>query len=164
VAGSELPIGEFRKNLRVLEREVQLSMASDTGCCGVTLAQCHLLLEVDLRGSTSATKLAEILELDKSTLSRAVDGMCRSGLLSRETDSSNRRRQIIRLTKKGRTRADAINGICNATYTRLLDCVPAGKRKIVVESVALLASAMRRMRRETDPACCAEKAGGGKET
>jgi hypothetical protein len=79
-------IREFRKHLRQLEREVGYSMASETACCGVTLAQCHHLLEVDARGSTSITELATALELDKSTLSRTVDGACRAGLLSREIE------------------------------------------------------------------------------
>src|SRR5512136_774154 len=92
----------LRKSLRVLEREVELSMASDTGCCGVTLAQCHLLLEVEARGGTGVTELAEILDLDKSTLSRTVDGLCHAGLLSRETDPGNRRCHILSLTEKGR--------------------------------------------------------------
>ena len=149
-------IREFRKNLRALEREVQLSMASDTGCCGVSLAQCHLLLEVEDRGQTSITALADILELDKSTLSRTVDGMCRAGLLNRETDPASRRQQIISLTPAGTAKAQTINGLCDGSYTRLFDFIPAASRQSVVKSVALLAEAMRHMRRSPDTPCCRE--------
>jgi DNA-binding MarR family transcriptional regulator len=149
-------IREFRKNLRVLEREVELSMASDTGCCGVSLAQCHLLLEVEARGRTRVTELAQILDLDKSTLSRAVDGMCRAGLLNRETDPENRRRHVISLTQKGKAKADTVNRRCDASYNRLLDFIPPGKRASVVESVALLGKAMRGKRKEPDSPCCDE--------
>jgi DNA-binding MarR family transcriptional regulator len=146
----------FRADLRVLEREVSLSMAADGGCCGVSLARCHLLLEAQERGSTSVTALAAALELDKSTLSRTVDGCCRAGLLRRRTDPSNRRQQIIRLTPRGEASAEAINAECDATYARLFDFIPADRRAVVVEAVGLLAEAMRRMRKEPDSACCAD--------
>jgi DNA-binding MarR family transcriptional regulator len=142
-----LPLKEFRKNLRMLEREVELAMASDTGCCGVSLAQCHILLEVEMRGSTSVTGLASALDLDKSTLSRAVDGMCRRGWLGRITDAENRRQQIITLTKAGQEKAASINAMCDASYGRLFSRIPSSKRKGVVESVELLAGAMRGMRK-----------------
>jgi DNA-binding MarR family transcriptional regulator len=140
-------IRDFRRSLRVLEREVGLSMASDTGCCGVTLAQCHLVLEVEARGSTRVTELADILDLDKSTLSRTVDCLCRAGLLNRETDPANRRQQVIILTEKGKTKTTAINRTCDASYRRLFNLIPRGKKKQVAESIALLAKAMRGRRK-----------------
>ena len=151
-----VPIRDFRRNLRALEREVQLSMASDTGCCGVSLAQCHLLLEVEDRGRTSITALADILELHKSTLSRTVDGMCRSGLLHRETDPSHRRQQIISLTPAGKAKAETVNSLCDGSYARLFDFIPAASRRAVVTSVALVAEAMRHMRKSPATPCCKE--------
>jgi hypothetical protein len=74
-----------------------LSLSSDSGCCGVTLSQCHLLLEIEQRDSTSVTELARVMELDKSTLSRTIDGMVRAGLLNRELNQKSRRQQIISL-------------------------------------------------------------------
>jgi DNA-binding MarR family transcriptional regulator len=154
--GSEVSIRDFRKNLRALEREVQLSMASDTGCCGVSLAQCHLLLEVEDRGQTSITALADMLELDKSTLSRTVDGMCKAGLLNREIDPANRRQQILSLTPAGKAKAEAVNSLCDGSYARLFDFIPAQSRKGVVKSVALVAEAMRHMRKSPGTPCCRE--------
>lgn len=137
----------------MLEREVELAMASDTGCCGVSLAQCHILLEVESRGTTSVTGLASALELDKSTLSRAVDVMCRRGWLDRATDSENRRQQIITLTAAGREKAASINKMCDASYGRLFACIPPARWKSVVESVELLAGAMRGVRKSGGSAC-----------
>ncbi len=150
----------FRRDLRVLEREVARSLASETGCCGVTLAQCHLLLEAGERGRTGVTELAAVLELDKSTLSRTVDGMCRAGLLSRETDPGNRRHQVIRLTAEGQARAETINGLCDRLYVRLLECIPAEKRRTVIESVALLGRAMQQIRKVRNAPCCSGEKDG----
>jgi DNA-binding MarR family transcriptional regulator len=146
-------IREFRRDLRVLEREIELTLTSQTGCCGVTVAQCHLLLEVELRGQTSVTELASVLELDKSTLSRSVDGLCRAGLLDRVTDPSSRRQQVISLTAQGKAKAAAINGLCDRFYMRLIDSIPAGKRNAARESVALVAEAMKTVRKQGGNPC-----------
>ena len=146
LATTKTNLRSFRKDLRALEREVGFSMASDTGCCGISLAQCHLLLEVEQRGRTNVTELAVALELDKSTLSRTVDAMCRAGLLCREIDPASRRQQIISLADQGGAKADSINTTCDGTYRRLFDFIPARKRAAVVESIGILAGAMRQMR------------------
>ena len=143
---TEVSIRDFRANLRVLEREVELSMTSDAGCCGVTFAQCHLLLEVERRGRTSVTELAAALELDKSTLSRTVDAACRQHL----------RQQVLSLTGAGKETAATINGQCDASYRRLFDFILPEKRMMVVQSVALLSEAMRLKRRNPEAACCVD--------
>ncbi len=149
-------VRNFRNNLRVLEREVELSMTSEAGCCGVTFAQCHLLLEVERRGRTSVTELASIFELDKSTLSRTVEAAHQAGLIDRTVDPTSRRQQVISLTEKGKETAGTINTLCDASYTRLFDFIPASERRTVVRAVALLADAMRQKRRNPEGACCAE--------
>jgi DNA-binding MarR family transcriptional regulator len=137
----------FRGHLRVLEREIERSLATETGCCGVTLPQCHLLLEVEEKGETGVTDLASSLELDKSTLSRAVDGLWRAGRVSRESDPENRRRQVVSLTRKGREKTLSINTRCDDFYARLFRGIPLEKRASVRECVALLAEAMRKTRK-----------------
>ena len=156
MAGLETSVREFRSNLRVLEREVELSMTSEAVCCGVTFAQCHLLMEVEKLGRTTVTALSSAFALDKSTLSRTVDAAVRAGLIDRVVDPANRRQQVISLTDRGRETADAINRLCDASYSRLFDFIPADERAAVIRSVALLAEAMRLKRRNPDAACCAD--------
>ncbi|HTP59442.1 MAG TPA: MarR family transcriptional regulator [Spirochaetia bacterium] len=143
----------FRKDLRVLEREIELALESQTGCCDVTVAQCHLLLEVEQAGKTSVTELAASLELDKSTLSRAVDGLCRAGLLDRVTDPSSRRQQVISLTAPGKAKVESINALCDRFYVRLIDSIPAAERKAARQAVALIAGAMKTVRKEGGNPC-----------
>jgi DNA-binding MarR family transcriptional regulator len=152
----------FRRDLRALEREVMLSLTEDTDCCGITVSQCHLLMEAEDRSSTNVTELAAALSLDKSTLSRTVDGLCRRGYLSRATHPEQRRQQVIRLTGKGTAKAEAINTTCDASHRRLFDFIPADKRDMVVEAVALLAAAMRQRRVHPESACCAEPKTSGR--
>jgi DNA-binding MarR family transcriptional regulator len=153
----DVSIREFRQNLRVLEREVELSMTSEAGCCGVTFAQCHLLLEIERRNRTSVTELAAVLELDKSTLSRTVDAAFKAGFIDRSVDPVSRRQQVISLTDKGKWTAKRINMQCDESYTRLFDFIPGDERSAVVRAVALLAEAMRQKRRNPQAACCVEE-------
>ncbi len=146
-------IRQFRKNLRALEREIARSLASETECCGVTMAQCHLLLEVAERGRTGITELSDALELDKSTLSRSVDSLWNAGLLSRDADPLDRRQQLICLTDKGRGKVDAINKLCDDSAARLFRHIPNDKRSLVQDVVAVLAGAMRKNRASPDGRC-----------
>ncbi len=146
-------VRRLRRNLRALEREIELSLATQTGCCGVTVAQCHLLLEVEDRRETSVTALASALELDKSTLSRNVDGLCRTGLLRRETDPRSRRQQVISLTPDGQARVDAINAVCDRYSARLLGSLAPVRRAALMESAADLGIAMKRARLEEGNPC-----------
>ncbi len=164
MTGIQATVREFRAHLRSLEREVELSMTSEAGCCGVTFAQCHLILEVEKLGRTSVTGLSSILALDKSTLSRTVDTAVRAGLIDRAVDAADRRQQVISLTERGRQTADLINGLCDASYTRLFDFIPADERAGVIRAVAILADAMRLKRKNPDAACCADPDGGTPST
>lgn len=142
-----LSIRTFRKGLRELEREVDLALSSQTGCCGVTIAQCHLLLAVEESGEPSVSEIASALELDASTLSRTVDGLVRTGLLERREDPSNRRRQLVSLSREGRAKVDSINSLCDRYYEGLLRALPADKVGTIAEALPVFASAMREWRK-----------------
>jgi DNA-binding MarR family transcriptional regulator len=146
---AEPPIRAFRRSLRTLEREIELSLAAETECCGVTVAQCHLLLELERRGPSSVGELAGALCLDQSTLSRTADSLVRSGLAARSEDPSNRRRQIVALTSGGLGKADLINARCDARYESALAGEGLGDRAAAAETVASLARALRRLRTES---------------
>ena len=139
-------IRAFRKNLRALERQVELALVAQTECCGVTPAQCHLLLEVEDAGEASVGELAESLELDASTLSRTVDGLVKAGFLRRREDPDNRRRQLVALDRAGKEKADSINELCDRYYSGLLETFPATDTQKVIETLPRFVEAMRKWR------------------
>lgn len=150
----------FRRSLRALEREVVLSLAAQTECCGVTSAQCHLLLEIDERVQASIGDLAEVLELDPSTLSRTADSLVRAGLVSRADDPSNRRRQILELLPAGHEKVAYINDRCDEYYEGVLAGVAGARREALVGSVDYLARAIRAKRLGGDASCRGPEAKG----
>lgn len=138
-------ITAFRRQLRVLERELVLQLVADTGCCGVTLAQCHTLLELEA-SELSLTGLAAALDLDTSTLSRTVDGLVRAGMVARAEDASDRRSLRLTLTPAGRAKVAFINTTCNRYYGDLLAGMNERDRRCVARAVELLAERMRSLR------------------
>lgn len=162
--GTTLAIGDtirpFRKAMRRLEREIEKALAVQTDCCGVSSAQCHLLLEIAEAGVGSIGDFAERLELDISTLSRGIESLVRAGLATREADSSNRRKQIVGLSPEGLSKARAINETCDAYYLQLLEALPGELQTATIQAVPLLALAMKHARTEAGDTTCL---GGSRE-
>ncbi|MDX2431367.1 MAG: MarR family transcriptional regulator [Bacteroides sp.] len=93
-------IQQFRECLRVLEKEIFLQ--NTASCCnGVSLSQCHALLEIENNEKISVTELAQNMQLDKSTVSRTVDGLVKMDMVDRVIPDENRRKAILNLTEKG---------------------------------------------------------------
>jgi DNA-binding MarR family transcriptional regulator len=151
----ESTIRAFRRSLRSLEREIELAITAETECCGVSVAQCHLLLELDARGPSSICDLAAALALDQSTLSRTADSLVKAGLATRSEDPSNRRRQILELSSEGAKKARSINHDSDALYESLFAEPGSPDCKAAAETVAFLVRALRKTR--TEKACCAKR-------
>ena len=119
-------------------------LEGETTCCGVTLAQCHALVE--LTSGLSLTDLAAVLGLDISTLSRTVEGLVKAGLVERTQDAADRRCVCVTLTPAGRDKVAEINERCNRYYAALLAGMQEKDQRQVVRTVRLLAEGMRRLR------------------
>ncbi len=117
-------VREFRKNLRRLDQLIVSQLREDIYIHGVSVAQCHCLLAVEQLGRPSQNELAEQLCLDKSTLSRTVEGLVQIGLLERAIDDRDRRVYRIRLTVLGEKTCAAINTSNDELYGRVLDRLP----------------------------------------
>ncbi len=114
---------EFRENLRHFERELQKQNTSQ--CCnGVTLAQCHTLLEISKHSELTLNQLSKELNLDKSTVSRTVDGLVNLGLITRTIPKENRRIVNLNLTVQGKEVCETINSRNNFYYSQILQILP----------------------------------------
>lgn len=143
-------IQEFRRHLRMIERSVAEQLKTETDCCGVTLAQCHTLVELGDAGTINLAGLAERMDLDASTLSRTVDSMVKAGLIARDINADNRRAIIISLTEKGLQRLESINRSCNEFYGRMLDLIPKEKRPWLLEGIRIVADVFAAKVRDTE--------------
>ncbi len=148
-------IRDFRRSLRALERQIELALIAQTECCGVSPAQCHVLLEAEAAGEASVGELAASLELDASTLSRTVDGLVKAGLLARREDPENRRRQLVGLSPAGSLKVGVINALCDRYYEGLLGGLPEAEAAAFLRALPLFVQALKAWRTEDgDGACC----------
>jgi len=107
-------IKNFRETIRILDRE--MFYQNNASCCnGISLAQCHTLLEIEKNKEISISELASNLSLDKSTISRTVDGLVNISLVDRIIPKENRRKALLNLTKSGEQVCKTIN-FSNNTY------------------------------------------------
>ncbi|MFB3896616.1 MAG: MarR family winged helix-turn-helix transcriptional regulator [bacterium] len=147
----------FRSVLRVLERELGFQTDLGSQCCGVSLAQCHILMEFAEKKETSIKELSETFGVDKSSLSRTVDKMVALGLLNRVENKNDRRYLSLSLTKKGNQMADNINRTCSDYYAELFKNIPEDKHSAIIDSLSLLAEAMNKLRKGKNgspKSCC----------
>jgi len=130
-------IRSFRESLRKFERIVE-EMNIDNCCCGVTVPQCHALMELNDLDDTTINELSEKLCLDKSTVSRTIESLVKSDMVSREIPAENRRIALISLTVKGRSVCDQINGLNDRSVERILKEVPGKDLPVFLRSFNII--------------------------
>ena len=134
----------LRELLRVLVRHLGLLEKSEAGCCGITLAQCHAVVEIGRRGSMNLNDLAVLMEVDKSTMSRTINALVEAGLVTRALNNDDRRYVVIQLTEDGKRFFEDTETSMARYYQTILSRIPANKRDGVIESLLLLNDAIGR--------------------
>ncbi|MBN2042141.1 MAG: MarR family transcriptional regulator [Spirochaetes bacterium] len=147
-------INSLRSKLRILEREMDFRLKDETVCCGVTLPQCHIILELAEKKESTVKELSETFGLDKSTLSRTIDSMVETGYINRAENKEDRRFFKLSLTRMGIDKAAYINSRCNKYYEQVLSDIPEEKRKMIFESITILNEIMVNLRN-----CCTTESG-----
>jgi putative acetyltransferase len=113
---------------------------------GLGLSQCHALIEIDRQGGIGVAELAARLNLDKSTMSRAISTLERAGLVRAVRDGDDRRKRPLRLTAAGRKRLAAMNRIAASQVQAALELLDTAERRTVLDGMALYARALARLR------------------
>lgn len=128
----------LRENIRILERKLGLLNDAEMSCCRVTIAQCHAVVEIGRTGSISLIDLANLLNLDNSTMSRTVNNLVNSEYVMRELDPKDRRYVTIALTESGRELFKEIESGMELKYAEIYERLPKDKREQILESLSLL--------------------------
>ena len=129
---------DLREIVRILVRNLGLLEKGDAGCCGVTLAQGHAIVEIGRAEEINLNSLAQLLNLDKSTMSRTIDNLVNQGLVLREVHTENRRNIRISLTEKGNEIFAGIEKSMQDYYNNIISIVPKDKKAQVLESLQIL--------------------------
>lgn len=128
----------LRELLRILVRNLGILEKSDASCCGVTIAQCHAIVEIGRIKKISLIELADLLRLDKSTMSRTINNLVEAGLVKRDIDTENRRYISIQLTDQGIDVFESIENSMYRYYSDIFKSIPEDKRNQVLDSLEIL--------------------------
>jgi DNA-binding MarR family transcriptional regulator len=133
----------LRELLRILIRNLGILEKSEASCCGTTVTQCHALVEIGRSREVSLNALADLLVLDKSTMSRTINNLVESGQVTRELHSEDRRYVSIKLTKEGDRAFQGIETGMKQYYENIFLSIPEDKREQVIESLELVIRAAK---------------------
>lgn len=134
-------IQKFREQLRVFDRELYLQ--NNASCCnGISVAQCHALLEIEKSNELTVSELAKNLTLDKSTVSRTVDGLVNIHMVNRVIPAENRRKTQINLTGSGKQVCQTINYTNDEYMKEVLKEFTAPEREEFLRLFSKLTSSM----------------------
>jgi len=142
------PSQRLRETTRLLIRKLGVLERSEAVCCGITLTQCHAIVETGRKEQISVNELSELLNLDKSTVSRTVEQLVHNDIMVREPDRNDRRYVTLQLTNKGRQLFRDIEQRMEAYFAEILAFIPEDKHEQVIESLQLFSEALHTRR------CC----------
>jgi DNA-binding MarR family transcriptional regulator len=153
----------LKEKFRQLERSLTRELLNQTECCGLTIPQRHVLLEVGRRKEVTLVDLSAALGLDTSTLSRTVNSVVTSGLVSRILNPKDRRYVLISLTKRGKAIFATIERSSDDFYRRVFRSLPEKKERQVVESLVLLVDELGKFREAQSCRACKDEPKKGAE-
>lgn len=132
---------DLREMTRELVKSLSLLDRDRASCCGVTMAQCHAIVEIGSLERVAPSVLAEILRLDRSTVTRLVDSLEAQEFLKREKDSTDRRSQVLALTEKGEKFFRATEETMEEFYASIISKIPEGERGALLSGIRVIAEA-----------------------
>ena len=139
----------LRENARLLARRLGLLEKNSVGCCCIPMPQCHVLVEIGRHNSLSVNDLAQLLNLDKSSVSKTVDKLVNNGLLNRVPSPEDRRYVVLTLSQEGQAAYGDIETRMDSHFEKILQAIPAEKREQVIESLDLFTTALKNVQQDT---------------
>ena len=115
----------------------------DSVCCGtVTVSQCFALQLLHEKTRDNG-ELAKLTGVNPSSATRLVDGLVRRGWAKRTQNVDDRRHTLVELTEPGAIEARRLAELTSQCMGDLLRAVPKAKHAQVIESIELIAAALR---------------------
>jgi DNA-binding MarR family transcriptional regulator len=103
-----------------------------TGYHGLTITQCYVLECLERRGALTLNELTEEMLLDKSTLSRIVDGLVAKDAVSRRPNPADGRSTYLALTPAGqRAYAEVEADLVRENAMLMQDTTRAQRRQFI---------------------------------
>jgi DNA-binding MarR family transcriptional regulator len=115
--------------------------ALDAAGVGLTVPQYRALAVLSVNGAQTAGRLAGLLGVDPSTVTRMCDRLVRQRLIRRRADPSDRRSVMVELTATGEQVIEAVTHHRRTELAKILRAIPAARRNLLVEVLEEFATA-----------------------
>ena len=112
-------------------------MAAALAEIGLT-ARMHCVLVHAIEEERTQIQLAEIGDMDKTTMVVTVDALEEAGLAERRPSSTDRRARIVAVTAEGAKVAQRSQEIVDRVHAEALDALPATERKALLRAMQRL--------------------------
>ncbi|MDP4096343.1 MarR family winged helix-turn-helix transcriptional regulator [Paenibacillus sp. P96] len=96
---------------------------------GYSFTEARVMIEIGLMGPCIANTLVDLLNIDRSYMSRIVNKLCKDGLLVKESSSSDQRSSLLRLTTAGMEFYNQLNERSDEQIIRLFAGLPDKEMK-----------------------------------
>ncbi|WP_094607638.1 hypothetical protein SPSIL_022690 [Sporomusa silvacetica DSM 10669] len=116
--------------LGVLDRHVL-----DTG---YSLTEARVIIEIGMMEQCIANNLVDILEIDRSYMSRIITKLCKDGLLIKGNSTLDNRTSLISLTSKGTDLYKQLNEKSDEQIVRFMQGLSQKEIKEIHESMLLI--------------------------
>ncbi len=126
-----------------LLRKFQMRDRNEISCCGVSVSQCYTLDTLGEHGEMSMVQLARKMFLDKSTMTRVIDGLIERELVVRRFDEGDRRVIYITLTAAGRKLLEGIRAQQMISLRLILERIPAPARQKLLDGLEIFSHAVQ---------------------
>jgi len=145
---------DIREMVQTMTRRIGLL---NKNCCSVdgievSVAQSHILYEINRSHHPSVQQIAEALGMDITTISRQVQSLVDAGLVRKTPYAEDRRVQILALTEKGQDVNRYIAQVMNTYYADIFSHMTAFERETVIRSLKLFNDAMGKTKQCCNPA------------
>lgn len=142
-------VPHIRQASREIVRELHL-LDKGRDFAGHDFSECHVLLELEALGQATASELCERLVLEKSKVSRLVNGLARRGEIQALPNPADGRQRLLSLTPAGRKNLGPIHRHSDEQVDSALSCLPPQEREEVLAGLGRYAKALRYARLSAD--------------
>ncbi len=141
-------VDDIRSASRLMVRELGF-MEATLAASDYPPSAVHTIIEIGLRGALTGLQLAELLHLEKSSVSRMIHKLIEAGELKETTDPVDARSKPLSLTAKGRRTLARLHDFGRRQVLGALGHLSESERQTVREGLRLYAAALRADRRES---------------
>jgi len=142
-APDERLIDDIRAASRQMVRELGF-MDATLAATAYPPSAVHTILEIGTNGPMTAVELAQLLHLEKSSVSRLLRKLIESGELKEMSDVEDGRIKPLALTAKGQRTLDALHAFGRRQVMEALSRLTAAERRTVRDGLMLYARALAR--------------------